>query len=216
MMTIGAVLPPALTAQDTTTSPRSRVCFRGRAKPVCDRFYVTEIGYYVPIISTSGIYDSTAVDNDTFGPPISLAGQRYRDASSQLTMQLGAMANVGRTSALGGVVLLGFGASGANRGLVVRYRRWLSADNVALDLSAGVVRGRMEGSRSAVTPRGMTAEVALNAEDRGALVLRGDMLRDDRGRTSSALLGGVRLGSQPAVGLVLGSILFLVLLFPAT
>ena len=74
----------------------------------------------------------------------------------------------------------------------------------ALDLSAGAIQGEMDGPLFITgDARGATAEIALNAADYGAVVLRTDYLRRG-GQTSSALYGGVRLGSRPAVGATVG------------
>ncbi|MCC6243742.1 MAG: hypothetical protein IT353_12940 [Gemmatimonadaceae bacterium] len=192
---IGSAFPlAAAAAQDSTTATHPRMCFRGRAKPACDRFFLTEIGVYHPIVSSRVTYNGF------------VGGTPYRlpVVDRQLTFQVGAMANRGSRSAVGGTVIYGFGMGAADFGVLARYRRWLTPDGFSLDLSAGVIQGKIDGALFTTgDARGATAEIALNAADYGAVVLRTDFLRGG-GQTNSALLAGVRAGSRPAVAATAG------------
>ncbi len=184
--------PLALSAQERSPAAPSRLCFRGRPKPACDRFVIAEIGLYHPVLRTQ-----RALDFD----PLLI---RYPTVERQVAIQVGGMVNRGSRSAVGGTLLLGIGTGAADVGVVGRYRRWLSIDGMSVDMAAGVIHGRISeaNGRSA---GGIMAEVGLNAADYGALVVRTDVLRGSGG-TNAALFGGARLGSRPAVaaGVLLG------------
>lgn len=183
-----------LTAQDSTRVEPG-LCYRGRPAPQCRRFVITELGYYAR--AAGSVFHYTERYTGPNGEPLenSFADN---DMSSQLTWEVGMMANRGPRTALGATLLLGVGDGGGDVGLKGRYRRWLADDGVALDVGAGVIRGSLNGPRGTDTGGGITADVALNAADYGAIVVRADMLRA-RGRNASALYGGVRLGSRPAL-----------------
>ena len=189
------VSPLQLAAQDSTRVP-TKLCYRGRPAPKCQRFVVTEVGYYARVASTGQTFTLSSPNGD--GPPTTYS-YTNRDMGSQLTWEAGMMANRGPRAALGATLLLGAGTGGGNVGLKGRYRRWLTPDGMALDVGAGVISGSAysAGARD-VTGTGLTGDVALNAADYGAVVLRVDMLRVD-GRNTSAIFGGVRLGSRPAL-----------------
>ncbi len=185
-------LAPSLRAQTDTLVIRPRLCFRGEPAPRCDRFVITEMGYYKPVTTSQA----------TLVLP---SGQvlRYPHIDPQLTVNVGAMVNRGSHSAVGGTVLFGFGGGGAQLGVLGRYRRWLTADGFAVDVAAGLVQGELIDAERYLASRGkamgVTGELALNAGDYGAVVLRLDMLRRQN-RENSALYLGARLGSKPAVG----------------
>jgi len=156
---------------------------------------LTEIGYYRRAAGSRQTFASAYTGGD--GAPNTLS-YTADDIGSQLTWELGMMANRSPRTALGGTLLLGVGDGGADVGVKARYRRWLLQDGTAVDLGAGVVTGTIVGRAGNARTLGVTADVALNAADFGAIVLRMDVLRSS-GRTSSALFGGVRLGSKPAL-----------------
>lgn len=187
-------LPLQLTAQDSTrTEPK--LCYRGRPAPQCRRFVLTELGYYAR--AAGSVFSYTERYMGPNGEPVTNTFSE-NDMSSQLTWEVGMMANRGPRSALGATLLLGVGDGGGDVGLKGRYRRWLASDGVALDVGAGVIRGSLNGPQGTEVAGGLTADVALNAADYGAIVVRADMLRA-KGRNASALYGGVRLGSRPAL-----------------
>ena len=88
------------------------------SQAVWDRFFITELGFYHPVVN------STLTDYSDGSFP----ANRYKAVGRQLTYQFGAMSNRGLQSAIGGTVLLGFGEGGAEFGLLACYRRRLSAD----------------------------------------------------------------------------------------
>ncbi|MCC6930473.1 MAG: hypothetical protein IT359_15915 [Gemmatimonadaceae bacterium] len=180
-------------AQDSTRA-EPRLCWRGRPIPTCRTFVLTEIGYYAVAAVTQRHYEYSYPDGSggmvTYG---------YHDdmASPQLTTELGMMRNTGPRTALGGTLLIGFGTGGGDVGLKGRYRRWLSPSGMALDVGGGVISGTLQGQSGTVRGPGLTMDVALNAADYGALVVRTDIQRAS-GQSARALYGGVRLGSRPA------------------
>ena len=183
-----------LTAQDSTVTP-TRLCYRGRPAPHCQRFVLTELGYYARAAGSTESYSQTYTGSDGQSTTTSYT---ENDMSSQLTWEVGMMTNRGPRAALGATLLLGFGDSGGDVGLKGRYRRWLGRDGAALDVGGGVIRGTTNGRSGTRTGTGLTGDVALNAADYGAIVVRMDMLRAE-GRNTSAIYGGVRLGSKPAL-----------------
>lgn len=183
-----------LTAQDST-QVEPKLCYRGRPAPQCRRFVITELGYYARAAGSEFHYTERYTGPN--GEPVENSFSDH-DMSSQLTWEVGMMANRGPRSALGATLLLGVGDGGGDVGLKGRYRRWLSNDGVALDVGVGVIRGSLNEPGGTAVRGGVTADVALNAADYGAIVVRADMLRAE-GRTASALYGGVRLGSKPAL-----------------
>lgn len=194
-LTVFALLTPThLQAQDTTAAKHT-LCYRGHPMPTCDRFVLTEIGYYQRAAGSRQTFISTYTERD--GAPHTLS-YSADDIGSQLSWELGMMANRGPRTAVGGTLLIGVGNSGADVGLKARYRRWLAADGTALDVGAGVVGGILDDRSGNQQAFGVTGDVALNASDFGAIVLRVDILRRG-GRTGSAIFGGVRLGSKPAL-----------------
>jgi len=198
--------PLQLTAQDSTRST-TNLCYRGRPAPSCKRFVLTELGYYARAAGTSTTTSSTYGD----GLPGSYSFTE-RDMTNQLTWEVGMMANRGPRTALGATLLLGLGNGGGNGGIKGRYRRWLGDDGLALDLGAGVISGTVARDDWSDGGLGLTGDVALNAADYGSVVLRVDVARYQE-RTASAVYGGVRLGSKPALAgtalLALGLVLLI-------
>lgn len=193
---VAACCPSAvqLTAQDSTQAP-TKLCYRGRPTPRCTRFVLTEVGYYARAGGSTETYSQSLTGAD--GQPVTYS-YTQDDMSSQLTWEVGMMANRGPRAALGATLLLGFGDGGGDVGLKGRYRRWLGSDGAALDVGGGVMRGTTNGRSGSITGTGLTGDVALNAADYGAIVVRMDLLRA-QGRTTSGVYGGVRLGSRPAL-----------------
>jgi hypothetical protein len=125
--------------------------------------------------------------------------------------------NRSRTHALGGTVLLALDGSGADVGLRVRYRRWLTSDGLALDLSAGptLVSYPFSGGFTSGQTVALGAEAALNLRDYVAVVARAEAARVNQ-RTPNTVMLGTRIGSKPAAitagtGLVLFGVLILML-----
>ncbi len=188
-LAFGAVTP--WSGARAQASAPDRFCFRGRPAPRCDRFMITEVGLYGRMAGSV----TRAVQPGFDGVPPSTFTER--DLSNQLSLELGAMKNRLGGTALGATVMASFGTS-ASLAIKGRHRRWLSPGGTALDLGVGpVLVGRAHSGGGPNTP-GLTADVALNARDLGALVLRADVLRA-RDKTATALYGGARVGSQPAL-----------------
>jgi hypothetical protein len=191
---VGFALTTALHAQDTTTTrvvtgdsirPPVGPCWRGRPKPKCEWFAITEVGFYQNVVSTSFVVDRF---------PGQAPAYRVEDYTAQLTWEFGAMRNRGAKSAIGAALLLGADDDVGRIGVKGRYRRWLDPQGLALDLSAGVVRGATrKNGRAAI----LSGDASLNYHDFGAITARAEAARVN-GRTTAALFGGVRLGSKPA------------------
>jgi hypothetical protein len=186
--------PQMLGAQDSTrASPR--LCYRGRPAPACDRFVLTEVGYYALAAGTS----VTLVVPQSGGEGTPDFSYTTRDIRSQLSWEFGLMANRGTHSAIGATLLLGVGEGGADIGVKGRYRRWLGADGLSLDAGSGIFVGSLDGQTGSSSGVGLTGDIAVNAADYGAVVLRIDVMRA-QARTAAAVYSGVRLGSKPALG----------------
>ncbi len=204
---LAAATPGPLAAQDTARVPK--LCYRGRPKPTCDRFVLTELGFYGRAVGTRFVDEFERFDGGL--------GRISRPAlGNHLAWEVGLMANRGRQSAVGATLLLGVGEEGGRIGVKGRYRRWLTADNIAADYSAGLIVARVDGGapylgRGSV---GVTADASLNAADYGAVTARVDVIPTGN-QTAAALYGGVRLGSRPALvgtGLLVAGFLALVVL----
>lgn len=153
-----------------------RTCWRGRPQPVCDVFWITELGFYPRLASTrSGPI-----------PAIETHG----------SAEIGRMVNNGG-SAHGFLVSMGTNERFA---LLYRHRRWVGTEGT-FDLTAGPLQTAIhQPVHSYLEDRafGLTGEIALGWRDYGQISIRGDLARAE-GVTASALFGGVRLGSRPAV-----------------
>jgi hypothetical protein len=188
-----------------TPKPPKPFCFRGRPATACRAFMLTEVGYYAPVVTSRTRY--------RYQQPDGYPQYEYiaKDLDDVLSFEIGAMQNRTPTTAVGGTVQFTFG-TGAAIAVKGRYRRWLTPQGLSLDFGAGpVLLGQANSASGANTP-GLTGDVALNAHDFGALVVRTDVLRT-RGKTAYALYGGARLGAQPAlVGTAILTAGFIVLL----
>ena len=146
-------------------------CFRGQPLPACKFFWIGEVGYgYLP-------------DRGPGNP------------SHQLTLDLGAMANLNERSAVGGTAYLGSEVwfESLRFGLKARYRYWLS-DYVSLEASPGILLYDLDAS-TAMT--GFTGHVAVNLLD--LLAVTGSLDAFD-GRELWTV--GARGGSYVALGAV--------------
>ncbi len=171
---------------DSTREAPSLRCYRGRPTPACRTFVLTEIGVFKALATTSASYVSFPTDP---------TGYRQKDFGNHATVEFGVMQNRGLHSAIGATLLLGADGDGMRYGAKVRYRRWLNADGLSVDLSTGVISGTFrEFNRTAI----VTTDVALNFSDYGALVARMETAHVNR-RTPKALFGGVRLGAEPGL-----------------
>ncbi|MEO7996540.1 MAG: hypothetical protein ABI852_03800 [Gemmatimonadaceae bacterium] len=217
----------AASAQDTSSKSSNRNCWRGRPQPACDAFLLTEVNFFRSVINPSGKYSTTYL--------IDGVSQTYvyelHPSEWKFSTEVGGMVNRGKSTAVGGTLLLDVGPDGASIGLKARYRRWLTPEGIALDFGAGVRTTREEifNDYSYVNqdnfvyqrPRqsiGFTTDVAINASDYVAVVSRLDINRYDK-RLQPTISLGVRAESRPAVfalggiGLTYGVLVLLFLSF---
>src|SRR5687767_6650484 len=178
-------------------------CFVGKPMPRCKTFWLTELGYYHRAMGTGFIQE---FETASFDRP---------DLGNHYTLDIGFMSNRGPRTAIGGTVHLGADGSGVRIGLKGRHRRWIAGKGV-MDVSAGVLRAGIRAPYPELNEAayGLTGDVALGWRDWAALTVRADVLRGD-GRTVSALYGGVRFGSYPAIVGTVAAAAYLALLFAA-
>jgi hypothetical protein len=160
------------------------LCTRGQRAPACRAFLLFEAGFYKPV-------------HNTIRPAPSVSREVISAFGNHGTWELGAMANVGR-STVGATALWGLGGANSRRTAVhARYRWWLTNDN-SLEVAAGpvwvAVHGGSEGKAT-----GATADLRLNFRDRFAVTGRVDQLRDTDYATGRAIYAGVTLGSKAAL-----------------
>src|SRR5690242_6625913 len=165
-----------------TETPRG-MCFRARPLTDCRAFWLTEFGLAARLGSASS-------------------------PDALLTMELGAMRNVGAQSALGGSLYLSLNDGAGDVGGVgvkPRIRRWLGP-GIALDVSPGIL---LAGGGSP----GFTGHVGLTVRDWLALTMQAQTVQPtNSGGRALAWFGGARLGALPgAIGagamLLLGTLL---------
>ena len=125
VLTLALSLSWAAPARAQDTRPTVSVpsgggfCFRGRPKPKCGTFMITEFAMLRPL-----------------GPVL--------DVDPMMELELGMMVNIGRRSAIGGTLLFGGDESWDRVVMGVRYRRWLTR-SVSAELGAGRVSASSEG-----------------------------------------------------------------------
>ena len=168
-------------------------CFRGCDGSRCGWFSLTEAGVLFSIKADPG-----------FETEQTMIG----------SLDLGAMKNIGRRSALGAT---GFWESGSNHnrgGVRIRYRRWLGG-RTSLDLSPGFV---VAGDNTFAGP-GLIGQAAFNAGDLMSVVVEGEVDRNryvpyyyvggrlyeraPQQRTDTTFRAGLRGGSYVGTGAVL-------------
>ncbi|HEX9705334.1 MAG TPA: hypothetical protein VGA20_08825 [Gemmatimonadales bacterium] len=124
---------------------QTQACFRGRPRPTCASFWITETGY----------------TRWTNPPP--------HETPNYFTTELGWMRNVSSRDALGGSLqLAAYGDFDWRLAFKPRYRRWLGR-GVRLDVAPGGYWG-LAGTLGS----GIMVEAGLNYQDRVALVGRAD------------------------------------------
>lgn len=200
----------SLCAAETNAQPTPAPapwCFRGRPRPQCGSFWITEAGYYRQLAGTE--VSRTYGDVEIPGPAL----------DSHVSWELGGMVNRGRTEAFGGTLLVGVDDAGPRFALKARYRRWLGRGAGSLDFSGGPARAtaRVPYPGSAgFTARayGVTGEIALDWHDWAAITVRGDVMRAGD-RTVGAVYGGARVGSYPALGVTAAAALYVALIAAA-
>jgi hypothetical protein len=171
------VYSPALPAQEATT----HWCFRGRPKPRCDVFWLTEFGVAAPISSNPNGASRGAL----------------------FTWELGGMANRGARHAFGvaafsQAILGGSDSEGAAVGIRPRLRFWMS-HTTSIDIAPGVL---VVGSGAP----GFSGHAGVNFADYAGLTMHVVAQRSDQfdvnRSTRVAIFAGGRLASVP--GTVVG------------
>lgn len=192
--------PPVAKAQ---ASSKGAECFVGRPMPMCKTFWLTEFGYYRRAMGTGFIQD------------FQTASFERSNLDHHYSWEIGVMSNRSPRTAIGGTLHLGADGSGVRVGLKGRHRRWIAGKGV-MDASAGVLRAAVRAPHPTLTAPGygVTGDVAIGWRDWAAITVRGDVLRGD-GRTVSALYGGVRVGSYPAIVGTVAAAAYIALLFAA-
>ncbi len=147
-------------------------CFRGRPRPVCRGFWLTEFGV-ASRVSSGRAYES--------GP--------------LFTWDVGLMGNSGGRHALGATLFAQAGEEVAGGGIRPRLRTWLNR-STSLDVAPGILLVIPEHR----TP-GFSGSVALNFGDYAAITahvvrIPPQLYETDQRIRTSAFVGG-RLGSAP-------------------
>jgi hypothetical protein len=158
-------------------------CFQGHRPPACERFSTFEVGLYEP-------FAGTRYRKNSDEPERKLQFQTYASA------EFGYMVNR-RVTAEGFLASIGLSQAGLRVGVLARERWWIGQSG-SVDLSLGFLGARFDGPENGETGFGGTADIALGWRDQAQLVIRADRVQND-GVTATALAGGVRLGSEPAV-----------------
>lgn len=193
-------------AQDTATAAsarpaRTQVCYRGRPLPKCDVFILTDLTLQGRVVRPQAKFRYLSYDSTT-------REESIRPNSYVLSLELGGMKNLNEKNAAGLTAIFDLDGDEFNVGIKTRYRRWLDASGLALDLGAGfVTRNSIEiiqqpgyyyystGSRDKTVY--LTGDVAVNVQDYVSIITRVDVGKYDR-RLQPAVGVGARLGSLPA------------------
>ena len=190
ILTMLAIAASADAQVSPTDSLPGRGCLRGRPKPRCQSFWVTEFSV-TPRMNAN---------------PSGGGGPNY-----YYTWDLGGMRNVGARTALGGAVFLGGEDDGARFGLTFRYRRWITSAT-ALDLSPGVLVAGGDNKRAPRFP-GFTGAAGIMHRDLVGLAVRFEAVPDSAGSVETAWYGGLRFGSYPGIVMsIVGPLIVLVAL----
>ncbi|HYW13560.1 MAG TPA: hypothetical protein VE871_16485 [Longimicrobium sp.] len=206
----GALAPAAASAQivpRATEAPdgQRQFCWTGRPAESCRTFLVAEGNIYAPVMGTT--YQRTGFQGER---------TREKHLAPHVAWEVGAMRNVGPRDAVGATVLLGVDANGERLAFKGRYRRWLTP-RAAVDAAAGVLYARRAAPYPDVAGNvhvpgaGVTADVSLGLTDWAGVSIRGDLLFDEDER-SSAVYGGLKLGTRPAAAATVAPLLFAVVL----
>lgn len=183
-------------AQAATPDAPQIGCFRGRPLPDCRSFWIVEMQGSTPLAQTErGV---------TWSGGQTVAREAFDHV---LEWNLGHMANLTPTFALGGVVTAGTGSDGPFTGLKLRARRWLTSE-VSLEVEGGLMQTNAMNTRFPAETGG-TADVRLNIRDQGSFYVRWDGVTlseqvlgpdyADPGGFQQALSVGVSAGSVPAL-----------------
>ena len=191
-MLLGTLLPAALPAQQsggTLVQAYERppgLCFRGRPLPGCQWFTFAE-----------------------FAASARLADQNRSAATPRyyFSGEIGALYNVGSSSAVGGGVYLGGDDDGWRLGIRPRYRHWIG-DAWAIDGAAGVLLAGELDLFGGSWP-GLTAQLGVGWRDLVALTTQLEIVGTTQGSWTNWYVG-VQAGSYAS--LAVAPILWLVAL----
>ena len=187
LLLVDATVLPAQNpgAAPTTGGPESTAhwCFRGRPRPQCDVFWLTEFGVAAPISSNP---DQTS-------------------QGALFTWEFGGMVNRGTrhaigVAAFGQAILWGNDQTGQGAGVGIRprLRVWMG-HTTSVDIAPGIV---VQGSGAP----GFSGHAALNFADYAGVTMHVVALRPDQynadQRTRVTVFTGGRLGSVP--GTIMG------------
>jgi len=187
------VASPSLAQSDTASGIPTRLCWRGKPAPQCTTFWITELGVDASMSSTQ-----TVVTEDFGGGNV----YRYarRDFDSRFSWTVGPMFNTGQRTAIG-VTLSLSPQDGGYRAAVEARRRWWKSDDLALDLSGGVLRVPIAPTSGHAFRDGYGVTA-------GVLVVGGDLININ-GRVDLLVSGG-RVHAGTSAGLAGGSYVALV------
>jgi hypothetical protein len=180
-----ALVSPLLPAQEPSVAPSTggtesttHWCFRGRPKPQCDVFWLTEFGVAAPISSNPNGASQGAL----------------------FTWELGGMVNHGTRHAFGvaafsQAILWGSGQAGDGAAVGIRPRlRFWTSNTTSIDIAPGLV---IAGSGAP----GFSGHAGLSFADYAGLTMHVVALRPDQfdvdRSTRVAVFAGGRLGSAP-------------------
>ena len=201
------VLPSAADASEPDSTRTARFLWRGRPRPECTSFLITEVGFHYLLNPASP----------------------WRERPIVLTGDLGYMRNRNKRSAVGGLLHLGIDYVSPEDmtgvGVAFRYRRWLSQWG-AVDLTVGLdVLGSVNPGHELGRPAPWV-EAGVSVEDILALSVRGehwtrtteplfpDGSKGSKGFTTwhVGAKGGSYLGAVAAVGIGVTAAILLVAL----
>lgn len=182
---------------DARIDPPRVGCLHGLPRPACASFWLVELQASIALISQERL-----VGEPPFQNPINEGGTVYE-------WNLGHMANLDDTWAIGGAVSLGSGADEIFTGARARLRRWIGP-SASLELEAGVARSN--GNHTWYPDlTGVSAGLRFNVLDYGSAFLRYDGFGEppERGWAGPVepvepgprhlLRGGVGLGGKAAL-----------------
>ena len=167
-------------------------CFTSQPSPECGSYLIFEITGAARLTGTTRLYAPTAVPYAGC-----TVGCTIEDQPGYIAWDLGYMKTRSSRYALGGSLQLGGNEDGVRLGLRARSRVFISHYGV-VDLSAGPLAQRIGRAAEPREAYGATADAALGIRRIGVLLIGTDLV-NDRHRLATAVHGGVRLESLPAV-----------------
>ena len=184
VVTLALSLIPAMPAhaQDSTGGGGGGgFCFRGRPRPKCGTFMLTEFTTRAPL-------------------------GRAADASLAITeLELGVMTNVGRSGAIGGAVIFGGEESRRRTGVGLRYRRWLTRSLGAEVGARWFSVCEQSGPSTCERARGgFGTQAALNLSDYAGLTIAYERINAGSNKPGEPMVWSYPAESQVTAGLKFG------------